>query len=84
MVLKVDLHGLAQGAPSRQPLNLAQVIDRSGSMNEDQKFTHAMQAARLVVENLSNRDIVSLIVFNDRALVLSPAGRAVNKDFLQR
>lgn len=82
MVLKVDLQGLAQGAPSRQPLNLALVIDRSGSMNEDQKFARAMEAARLVVENLSDRDIISLIVFNDRALVLSPAGRAVNKDFL--
>ena len=66
----------------RRPLNLALVFDRSGSMAEDKKFPFAMQAARLVVENLADRDVISLIVFNDRAAVLAPAGRAVNKDFL--
>ena len=82
LVLKVDLSARAQTASARPPLNLALVIDRSGSMAEDEKFRYAMEAARLVVENLSDRDIVSLIAFNQTATVLSPAGRAVNPEFL--
>ena len=82
LVLKVDITGTARSAPSRKPLNLALVLDRSGSMAEEKKFEHAMEAARLVVRNLSDRDVVSLITFNDSATVLSPAGRAVNPDFL--
>ena len=82
LTLKVDLVATADRSKDRRPLNLALVFDRSGSMAEDQKFPFAMQAARLVIENLADRDVISLIVFNERAVVLSPAGRAVNKDFL--
>lgn len=82
LILKVDLIVAADSPKDRRPLNLALVFDRSGSMAEDKKFPFAMQAARLVVENLADRDVISLIVFNERAAVLSPAGRAVNKDFL--
>ncbi len=82
LILKVDLAAAADSPKERQPLNLALVFDRSGSMAEDQKFPYAMKAARLAVENLSDRDVISLVVFNERAAVLSPAGRAVNKDFL--
>jgi len=83
LVLKVDLGGKAVTQSKRQPLNLALVFDRSRSMAKEQKFMHAMEAARLLVENLSDQDIVSLIAFNDNAVVLSPAGRAVNKAFLR-
>lgn len=82
LILKVELVAAADSPKDRRPLNLALLFDRSGSMAEDRKFPFAMQAARLVVENLADRDVISLIVFNERAAVLSPAGRAVNKDFL--
>ncbi len=83
LVLKVDLRAEAKQPHKRQPLNLALVFDRSGSMADENKFMHSMQAANMVFENLSDHDIVSLIAFNDVAVVLSPAGRAVNKDFLR-
>ena len=82
LVLKVDLVASGGSTSTRPPLNLALVFDRSGSMAEDGKFEYAMQAAKLVVENLSERDVVSLVIFNDRTVVLSPAGLAVNKEFL--
>ncbi len=82
LILKVDIAGTARAPQSRRPLNLALVIDRSGSMAEDDKFMYAMEAARLVVENLSARDVISLIAFNDTATVLSPAGPAVNPEYL--
>ncbi len=83
LILKVDLSAAATQSRKRPPLNLALVFDRSGSMAEENKFMHAMEAANIVFENLSEHDIVSLIAFNDKPLVLSPAGRAVNKDFLR-
>ncbi len=51
-------------------------------MADEGKFDYAMQAARLVIENLTERDIVSIVAFNQDAVVLSPAGSAVNKPFL--
>lgn len=80
--LKIDVAGAVQATPSRPPLNLAIVIDRSGSMAEDKKFEHALRAAALVFENLSERDVISLVAFDEKAVVLSPAGPAANRDFL--
>ncbi len=51
-------------------------------MAQDGKFDYAMQAARLVIENLTESDIVSIVAFNQEAVVLSPAGSAINKPFL--
>ncbi len=83
LILKVDLSAAAKAPGKRRPLNLALVFDRSGSMADEHKFNHAMRAANIVFENLSEHDIVSLIAFNEQPTVLSPAGRAVNKDFLR-
>lgn len=83
LILKVDLAAAVARLHKRRPLNLALVIDRSASMAKDQKFAYAMEAAGLVVENLSNRDVISVITFNQTATVLAPAGRAVNKEFLR-
>jgi Ca-activated chloride channel homolog len=81
--LKIDIDGaIEQGSSERPQLNLALVIDRSGSMGEQGKMEYAMRAARLLIENLSARDIVSVIAFSEGATVLSPAGLAVNKRFL--
>lgn len=80
--LKIDVASAGAAVPSRVPLNLAIVIDRSGSMAEDKKFEHALRAAGLAFENLTERDMVSLVAFDDRAAVLSPAGPAANREFL--
>ncbi len=83
LMLKIDLSVAKTQPQKRQPLNLALVFDRSGSMADEHKFKHAMHAAYIVFENLLEQDIVSLIAFNDTVTVLSPAGQAVNKDFLR-
>ncbi|ODU23937.1 MAG: hypothetical protein ABS95_02780 [Verrucomicrobia bacterium SCN 57-15] len=82
LLLKVQFSSPDKRPPNRPPLNLALVLDRSSSMGADMKFSHAIGAARAVIENLTERDTVSMVAFNERSLVLSPAGRVVNKPFL--
>lgn len=82
LLLKVDFRGVDRRPANRPPLNIALLLDRSGSMADDMKFPHAIAAARAVIENLTESDIISVVAFNERALVLSPAGRVVNKPFL--
>lgn len=82
VLLKVD-YSATGGAPRDRPtFNLALVIDSSGSMAEARKLPYTLEAARWVVENLTDADILSVVTFNDNAIVLSAAGRVVNKPFL--
>ena len=80
LLLKVDFE--SAGTSAKPPLNIALVLDRSSSMSEHDKFNILLDAAREVIVNLSDRDWISVIAFNEDVLMLSPAGRAVNKPFL--
>jgi len=64
-------------AGSRPPVNLALVIDRSGSMSGD-KIAKAREAALELVRRLAPDDIVALIAYDSRVEVLVPAGRVGN------
>lgn len=56
----------------RAPLNLAIVLDRSGSMQGD-KLARAKQGAIDMVRQLSARDVVSIIVYDTTVETLVPA-----------
>ena len=53
----------------RPPLDLAVVIDRSGSMDGD-RLDHAKSAARGIVDKLGEQDHVALIQYDDQAQVV--------------
>jgi uncharacterized protein YegL len=59
-----------------RPLNLALVIDHSGSMAAADKMNQVKAALRTLIERLQPTDVVSVIVFDSSAQVLMPA-RAV-------
>jgi Ca-activated chloride channel homolog len=61
-----------------RPLNLALVIDKSGSMAESNKMSRVKESLRIMVDKLSPNDIVSLVVFDSTAQVLFPATRIGN------
>lgn len=63
----------------RTPVNVAIVLDRSGSMS-GQKLEHAKQAAIQAVDRLSNEDIVSVITYNHKVNVLIPATKISDKN----
>jgi Ca-activated chloride channel family protein len=73
--LQVGLQAIKGEAPRRPPLNVALVLDVSGSMHDENKLGHAKAAALDLVGRLRAQDTVSLVVFDDHARVLQPASR---------
>jgi Ca-activated chloride channel family protein len=59
-------------AAQRAPLNLALMIDRSGSMSGE-KLDYVRQAAAHVVSALSETDSAALVVFDDEVDLLCPS-----------
>ena len=67
----------------RPPLNMCLVLDRSTSMG-GARLAAVKRAASLLVDELREDDIFSLVTFNDRAEVVIPATRGQQKAFLQQ
>jgi Ca-activated chloride channel homolog len=84
IVIKIDLSAINENRKKvrRTPLNLAVVIDRSGSMT-GAKLEKTKQAAMQLVDRLAPNDIFSLVIFSDEAQVLVPAQKVEDKDALK-
>ena len=71
--LRVALQGCKpEPNQTRTPVNVAFVIDRSGSM-EGERIAQARAAATMAVNRLNSRDIASVVVFDNVADVLMQA-----------
>ena len=83
VVIKIDLSAIADRQKVRRtPLNLAVVLDKSGSMT-GAKLEKTKQAAMQLVDRLAPNDIFSLVIFSDHAQVLVPAQKVKDKDALK-
>lgn len=83
VVVKIDLSAIADERKShRTPLNLAVVLDKSGSMT-GAKLEKTKQAALQLVDRLTPNDVFSLVIFSDEATVLVPAQKVTDKDALR-
>ncbi len=56
LLLKVDYAANAPVRADRPPMNIALVLDSSASMAEERKLVYTLDAARRVIENLSDSD----------------------------
>ncbi len=71
-IVKVALDAIRPRHVARMPVNLALVIDRSGSMSGE-KLHQAKQAAHEALSRLAHYDVVALITYDGRATTLVPA-----------
>lgn len=75
LIIQVDLEGKkAANTARRTPINLALVLDRSGSM-AGAKLEKARQAAAVVVDQLTADDSLALVIYDNEAEVLFPLQR---------
>jgi Ca-activated chloride channel homolog len=72
------------GRPHRRPLNLAIVLDRSGSMGSEQKIEHARAAVRALVDQLDSDDLLTLVIYDDVVEVLRRSAPVGNKEVVKR
>ena len=83
IVLKIDLSAATRSKHRRTPLNLAVVLDRSGSMT-GAKIEKARQAAIGLVDQLAPGDRFSMVAYGDEAEVVVPAGEVEDKQAVRR
>jgi Ca-activated chloride channel homolog len=73
-VLYVLLEALASGAAgsggARLPLNLAIVIDRSGSMYDERRLEFVVEAVKFLARSVAPQDQVAVVAFADKAQVI--------------
>ncbi|HEX2841482.1 vWA domain-containing protein [Hyphomicrobium sp.] len=83
--LRLSLKALAaEKREKRTPINVALVIDRSGSMSGE-RLAAAKKGAEAALERLGSDDIFSLVTYNHEVDVVRPAGRfGAQRDALMR
>ena len=82
--LRIGLTGFK--LPTRQdraPVNIAIVIDKSGSMGGE-KIAKAKQAAIMAIDRLNCNDIVSVVTYDSSVNVLLPATKVTDKEMIFR
>lgn len=67
----------------RLPLNISLVIDRSGSM-QGEKMANVKKAVQFVIDNLTARDYLSIIIYDSQIDVVSPSQPVENKQLLHQ
>lgn len=79
--LTIAVPGESAGPQRRLPINLALVLDRSGSMTGE-KLARARDAAAFVVRHLTSADRVAIVAYDDevevvhRSVALTPQAKA--------
>lgn len=79
--VKVTLAADKVAAANRPSVNLAIVLDRSGSMSGD-KIVKAREAACEAIRRLDAKDIVSVVAYDNSSEVIVPAQHVAEKEAL--
>ncbi|HEX6291849.1 MAG TPA: VWA domain-containing protein [Herpetosiphonaceae bacterium] len=79
----IEVIPTAVTASVQMPVNVAFVLDRSGSMRGN-KLRAMKQAVGLALDQLNDSDTVSLTIFNHETAVLVPTTPATNRNAIMR
>jgi Ca-activated chloride channel family protein len=82
--LQITLTTGDRRAVHRTPMNLAVVLDRSGSMADEGKMEFARAALMTLIDQLDSEDILSIVVYDDVVDVLRSACRVDDKARIKR
>jgi Ca-activated chloride channel family protein len=78
--VKVGLRGFKlEGKNQRAPVNVAIVLDKSGSMSGE-KIAKAKEAAIAAIHRLGSQDIVSVVAYDSTVKVIVPATKLSDKE----
>ncbi|HSR31086.1 MAG TPA: DnaJ domain-containing protein [Anaerolineae bacterium] len=78
LYVMVELSASDQVESQRLPLNLCLVLDRSTSMKGG-RLQQVKEAARYIVDRMEPQDVLSLVVFSDRASLVLPGQRNIDR-----
>lgn len=73
VLIGFEVPHVALRSVERVPINLALVIDRSGSMEERGKLTYAVEASRRLIDAMAPTDALGVVEYDDRITVLWPS-----------
>ena len=76
--------GLSPEAIADASLNLAVVIDKSGSMADEDKIEFVKQGLVLMVDQLDANDRLAIVVYDTEAKVLRPSAPVTNKPAIKQ
>jgi Ca-activated chloride channel family protein len=79
VIVQVEVEARKSDDTRRAPMNLAIVLDRSGSM-EGAKIEKARQAAAMAVDKLGDDDMFSLVTYDNETDLLIPPERVGGRD----
>jgi Ca-activated chloride channel family protein len=83
-VVKVSLEAPALlKTEDRQPVNLAVVLDRSGSMGSSGKLEKAKEAAITALRRLGASDLFSLVIYDHEVETIVPPQSAANTEWIE-
>lgn len=83
MFLRLELTADRSDTESSRPLNLALVIDRSGSMASRGKLNYARDAANTIVDLMEGDDRLAVVVYDDRAELLVPSTKVTDPEAIK-
>lgn len=78
----VQLAAPSTDSHDRLPLNLAAVVDRSGSM-DGPKLEHTKQALLFLVDHVADTDRLAIVTYDDQVETLLPSQPITHKDALK-
>ncbi|MEH6626577.1 MAG: VWA domain-containing protein [Motiliproteus sp.] len=82
-LVRIEAPDMPTTPVERAPLNLALVLDRSGSMN-GQPMMEAVRCARYVVDHLQQQDRCAIVIYDNEVEVIVPSQHVSDKKVFHR